>query len=170
LPSFPTDISDTSSQLGEVDFLGEEYTITFQLLLTAGTPAPTSSTAGSIIHFTIGGNCCGVPGDRTPALWVYNGTEIVLRSTIDGQANYGILPGQFPDLPAISLNTWHTVEISQLSNGSEIVFYMKLDGSTIATKINNQPRSFKNVKIFAGDDWFPAAFGKMKNLIVKTKL
>merc|ERR1719250_476992 len=159
-----------NNKLGEVDFLGEEYTITFQLLLTAGTPAPTSSTAGSIIHFTIGGDCCGVPGDRTPALWVYNGTEIVLRSTIDGQANYGILPDQFPDLPAISLNTWHTVEISQLSNGSEIVFYMKLDGSTIATKINNQPRSFKNVKIFAGDDWFPAAFGKMKNLIVKTKL
>ena len=120
MPSFPTDISDTSSQLGEVDFLGEEYTITFQLLLTAGTPATTSSTPGSIIHFTIGGDCCGVPGDRTPALWVYNGTEIVLRSTIDGQANYGILPGQFPDLPAISLNTWHTVEISQLSNGSEV--------------------------------------------------
>merc|ERR1719317_929594 len=159
-----------NNKLGEVDFLGEEYTITFQLLLTAGTPAPTSSTAGSIIHFTIGGDCCGVPGDRTPGLWVYNGTEIVLRSTIDGQANYGILPGQFPDLPAISLTTWHTVEISQLSNGSEIVFYMKLDGSTIATKINNQPRSFKNVKIFAGDDWYDAAFGKMKHLIVKTKL
>merc|ERR1712013_449227 len=159
-----------NNKLSEVDFLGEEYTITFQLLLTAGTPATTSSTPGSIIHFTIGGDCCGVPGDRTPGLWVYNGTEIVLRSTIDGQANYGILPDQFPDLPAISLNTWHTVEISQLSNGSEIVFYMKLDGSTIATKINNQPRSFKNVKIFAGDDWYDAAFGKMKNLIVKTKL
>jgi len=148
-----------------VDSLGKEYTITFQLLLTAETPDTSSSNAGSIIHFTVGGNY-GNHGDRTPALWVYSGTEIVLRSAIDGQDNYH----DFPDLPAISLNTWHTVEISQLSNGSEIVFYMKLDGSTIATKINNQPRSFKNVKIFAGDDWFPAAFGKMKNLIVKTKL
>ena len=115
MPSFPTDISDTSSQLGEVDFLGEEYTITFQLLLTAGTPATSSANAGSIIHFTVGGNY-GNHGDRTPALWVYSGTEIVLRSAIDGQDNYH----DFPDLPAISLNTWHTVEISQLSNGSEV--------------------------------------------------
>ena len=45
---------------------------------------------------------------------------------------------------------------------------MKLNGKTVAEKINKKAQSFPKVKIYAGDKWHPAAHGKMKNLIVKT--
>ena len=85
--------------------LGIEYHITFQLFLN-------SADYGDIIHFTLGGNK-GVYGDRTPRLWIFNKT-LWLASAIDGDKNYVFRP------PLPSLNTWHSIEISQLSEGSEV--------------------------------------------------
>ena len=45
---------------------------------------------------------------------------------------------------------------------------MKVDGVTLVNRSNSKARIFNHVKIFAGDDWYAAAPGKMKNLIVKT--
>ena len=91
--------------LGELEKLGTEYSITFQLFLT-------SAKDGNIIHFTIGGNI-GRHGNRSPGLWAAKG-KFYLASSIDGNHNYSFQP------PLPSLNTWHSIEISQLSRGSEV--------------------------------------------------
>ena len=83
--------------------------ISFQLLLTAG------GYTENILHFTIGGDSSEIHGDRNPGLWTYK-DNMILISAIDGDANYLFTPA------ALSLNTWHSIEISQLSDGSE-VFY-----------------------------------------------
>ena len=89
--------------------LGKEYIITFQLLLPAAIP----SSFGSIIHFTIGGDYKKY-GDRTPALFVHDKTRLHLASAIDGKSNF-----QF-NTPALSLNTRHNIEISQVLTGSQV--------------------------------------------------
>ena len=97
-------------KLGDLLVLGKEYIISFQLLLTADI----SSDYGSIIHFTTGGNV-GKYGDRTPALFVHDKTKLHLASAIDGNSNY------YFDTPALSLNAWHSIEISQAFTGSQVV-------------------------------------------------
>ena len=45
---------------------------------------------------------------------------------------------------------------------------MKVDGDTVVTKANSDARKFNNVMMFAGDKFYSAAQGLMKNVIVKT--
>jgi len=146
-------------KLGDLLVLGKEYIITFELLLIAAF----SSYYGNIIHFTIGGDGQQY-GDRTPVLFVHDETRLHLASAIDGDTNYHF------NTPALSLNTWHSIEISQVLTGSQIVFTMKVDGVTQVNKSNNKAETFTNVEIFAGDDWYEVATGKMKALIVKTNV
>ena len=51
-----------------------------------------------------------------------------------------------------------------------MVFTMKVDGVTQVNKSNSKAKTFTNVEIFAGDNWYAAATGLIKNLIVKTNL
>ena len=95
-------------KLGELLVLGKEYVITFQLLLTAP-----SNDWETIIHFTIGGNRDKY-GDRTPFLCVHHQTKLHLASAIDGNSN------TYFNSPHLSLNTWHSIEISQSFIGSEV--------------------------------------------------
>ena len=88
--------------------IGEEYRVSFLLFIT-NSPAEWHS----IIHFTIGGNL-EVYGDRTPALFTNNGL-FHFTSAINGNLNYIFEPS------FLSLNTWHSIEISQLSDGSEVL-------------------------------------------------
>merc|ERR1712179_264303 len=133
--------------------LGQHYIITFHLFLTAGYQ--------SVIHFTIGEDKVAY-GNRTPALWIHQGSSLYLSSAIDGNVDY-----VFPT-PAITLNTWHSIEISQLNYGSEFVFSMKVNGANIVSKINSDARVFENVLIYGGDPWYTSAQGKMKDLTVRT--
>jgi len=139
--------------LGELDVLGSEYIITFNLYLT-------SAGNENIIHFTIGGSK-GNYGDRSPGLWTWDG-ELYLSSAIDGEPDY-VFKSTLP-----TLNTWHTIEISQLSEGSEIVFKMKVDGAVVVNKENKDPRSFQKMQMFAGDPWHGAANGRIRNMVVRT--
>ena len=91
--------------LKELPEIGKAYKVTFQLLIT-------SSDDQNIIHFTIGG-FNEAYGDRTPALWAYKG-KFYLYSAIDGNLSYQFVASH------PSLNTWHNIEISQLSDGSEV--------------------------------------------------
>jgi len=148
--------------LGELAVLGTEYSITFQLFLT-------SYDSGIIIHFTLGGlgglgGNQGKYGDRTPFLYTHTEGNFYLFSAIDGNPNY------YWKTPLPTLNTWHTMEISQLSEGSEIVFKMKVDGAVVANKENNDPRSFQKIQMFAGSNFWSAAKGRIRNLVVKTMI
>ena len=79
------------------------------------TNANSGSGYKSVIHLTIGGDNVEY-GDRTPGLWVYGGTQLHFGSAIDGNKDYSFTT------PAISLNTWYSIEISQLEDGSEVSY------------------------------------------------
>jgi len=149
-------VINKNKKLGEIN-LGRQYIITFKLYLTAASP----TYHRSIIHLTTGENR-EVYGDRTPALLVYGGTKLQLCSAIDGDKDYCF------ERPAISLSTWHSFEISQLDNGSEIVFSMKVNGETVVSKTNSDARAFPNVFIYGGNKWYETAHGKMKDLAIRT--
>ena len=91
--------------------LGREYSVTFQLLVTS----VLDHNFQNIIHFTIGGDSPfgrGEYGDRTPGLWT-GFRKFYVASAIDGNSNYGF----YASIP----NSWHCIEISQLSDGSEVL-------------------------------------------------
>jgi len=146
-----------NNKLGEIS-LGRQYILTFQLFLTN---ANSGSGYKSVIHLTIGGDNVEY-GDRTPALWVYGGTQLHFGSAIDGNKDYSFTT------PAISLNTWYSIEISQLEDGSEIVFSVKVNGDSVVSKTNSDARDFPKVIIYGGDPFYEAAQGKMKNLAIRT--
>jgi len=153
-----------NNKLGEIS-LGRQYIITFQLFITAPLPADTPHVFGSVLHLTIGGNDHDVYGDRTPALWIYGGsTKLLLQTAINGHT----LNSQ-SYINAISINTWIHMEISQLDNGSEIVFSMKVNGETVASHVNSDARAFPNVIIYGGNPFgYEAALGKMKDLEIRS--
>jgi len=154
---------EKNNLVGELSRIGRQYIITFQVLLTAYL----SDYHKSIIHFTIGGDS-QVYGDRTPALLTsgQDGRSLVLASAINGDPNHNIY---LDDLISLSLNTWYDIEIAQIEYGSEIRFYVKFDGATVANITNADARVFEDVKIFAGSVWGEPAVGKLRQLRVKTK-
>ena len=48
------------------------------------------------------------------------------------------------------------------------MFSIKVNGVIVANKKNTDARSFKNVKIFAGDEWYSAGNARIRNLKVET--
>ena len=50
------------------------------------------------------------------------------------------------------------------------MFSIKVNDAIVANKKNTDARSFKNVKLFAGNPWYIAGNARIRNLIVKTIL
>jgi len=149
-----------NNKLGELPFIGQQYIISFQLLITPGQ----TEEYGSVIHLTIGGDYTNY-GDITPALWTANGGKsLVFASAIDGNPNRD---GHVEGL-TLSFNTWYNVEMSQLYSGYEVLFNIKVNGRSYVTIKNNDARSFENVKIFAGDNFYAATKGKIQYLKIRT--
>jgi len=146
-----------NNKLGELSVLGTQFIITFQLFITAP-----STSASNIIHFA--GANYGDYGSRVPYIGVWQGTELAVRSAINGYVDFRA-PYTTQD---IALNTWHNIEVSQLSFENEVYFSFKIDGTTYANVKNTDAREFKNVKIYAGNPWENPCKGKIRNFEVKT--
>ena len=46
------------------------------------------------------------------------------------------------------------------------MFEVFLNGKVVSSKENTTPAKYKNIKVFAGDKWFSAVNGLIKNLLV----
>lgn len=143
--------------LGVLPFLGKQFVISFQLLITAATVEEFEN----IIHFTIGS---AYLGKRTPALWLTKGTRLYVGSAINREPQYNM-----ESYLSLSLNTWHNIEISQLMLGSEVFFDLKVDGTGYAGVTNFAPTEFSAVEMFAGSPWYMLAKGRIRNLEVMTE-
>jgi len=148
-----------NNKLGELSVLHRQFIIRFQLFITA----PSTANALNIIQFTIGGKY-GKYGDRVPAILVWQGSELAVRSAISGNHDY-YAPDTTPD---IALNTWHDIEVAQLAFENEVYFSFKIDGATYANVKNTDAREFKNVKMYAGNPFENPCNGKIRNFEVKT--
>ena len=118
----------------------------------------------NIIHFTINQNDNEV-GDRIPAVWTHfnKGTStrraLHICSGIDNNKNHCV------DSPYVEVKKWHRIEISQRYEGHErkTVYTVSVDGRLIEALINNKPREFQNVKVYASDPWHREQNGYIRN-------
>ena len=110
-----------------------------------------------VLHMTIGGKSGNI-GDRTPALWIHRTSGVYLTTTLNGRANVGRL---FRTIKP-PVNEWSRVEISQDKKGSKYMFSFKINGETLWSVENKEPREFSDVKVFAASGWYVAQAGTLK--------
>jgi hypothetical protein len=121
------------------------------------TPAGTVGGWGNIIHFSVGGNCCGY-GQRIPAVWFYPGTlRLHIRDGSQADGNHGCDPEE--ELP---LNTPTTVRVDMTAGGME-VFY---NGISKCSAEGRDRTNFDNIQIYSSDPWHDAADATIQHLTI----
>jgi len=143
-------------------FIGREYLVTFELYLNSYTTAAWTS----IVHFTTQGNSERY-GYRNPAVWMSGHKDhyrlLHVSSSIDGNSNMWIDPKKIPPL-----KTWIKIRISQTLIDNKFIYEVKVNDVSELKMENTVPSMFTNVKVYAGDPWYPAQDGKIRNLVLKT--
>jgi len=143
-------------------YIGREYIVTFELYLNSYTTAPWTS----IVHFTTQGNSERY-GNRNPAVWMSGHKDhyrlLHVSSSIDGNSNMWIDPKKIPPL-----KTWIKIRISQTLIDNKFIYEVKVNDVSELKMENTVPSMFTNVKVYAGDPWYPAQDGKIRNLVLKT--
>ena len=115
----------------------------------------------NVFHFTIGSNLSKY-GDRVPAVWFRPRTSrLYISAPINGNADYVFEDHQSG---ALHLGQSYHLEIHHryLSNGN-YRYLIKLDGVEIHSIINKDARQFYNVKLYAGDPWYPPMHGTISD-------
>jgi len=139
--------------------IGSEYKIEFELYITEyGRYA-----FNSIILFAVDQGNKGYLkyGDRVPGIWLHNDKKLYICSAVSGNANTCATPG-------ITLKKWTSIEICQHVIGGKLTFEVLINGKSIYQTTNTKPCLFKNVKVFAGDPFYEAQKGKIRNLYFST--
>jgi len=165
-----------NNQLKTLPSLGKQFIITFQLQLTS---FECGGYDCSVIRFGLG-NDAGAYGDRTPAVWISNPLNnentftrikntFLMSAAINGNEDFSFVTPMA--LLGFELNRFYDFEFSQLLVENEYKFSIRISGGQYfnVSMTNQQPRKFDNVKLFAGDPWYAAAPGQIRNLVVRTK-
>ena len=97
-------------------------------------------------------------GDRAPAIFYNKAGYLGFRNAVSGIRNSGF---NFN----IKLNKLYQIEISQEDKAGKVFYTVKLDGKTVKSVENKDARAFKDVKVFAGDNFYDPADGSYSNLI-----
>ena len=139
-----------------LDTLEKEFNVSFEV-------KPTSINKGyqNVIHFTISNR--GKYGSRTPAAW-FNSGKLHICSAVNGNTNYYYNSVTFPT------GDWISVQISQIKSLSNYIYSITINGNVVHNVTNNNTAEFRNVKIFAGDPWFDAQPGFIRNFVLYRKL
>ena len=115
----------------------------------------------SVFHMTIGENIANY-GDRIPALVVNKAKYFHITSAVSGSLNY------YQDYN-YNLNQWYHVEIKQEENSNgEIIYSIRIDGTTVNIVVNTLPKRFKEVILYESNPWHEsfATFGELKDLTI----
>ena len=96
-------------------------------------------------------------GDRAPAIFYNKAGYLGFRNAVSGIRNSGFNVN-------IKLNKLYQIEISQEDKAGKVFYTVKLDGKTVKSVENKDARAFKDVKVFAGDNFYPPADASYTNL------
>merc|ERR1711874_209906 len=101
----------------------------------------------------------GQYGDRIPALF-YNSRDRLLgfRHSVSGNPSYVIDK-------KIDVGRWYHLEIKQEKKNQNVMYTINLNGAEVHSVVNSDARVFKDVKLFAGDNFYPPADASYKKLI-----
>ena len=130
------------------------FKIEFDLMVNSELTA----TWHNVFHITKDKNCCG-NGRRIPAVWLNKNKSVYISSSVNGKGNH------YKNIP-YQLNQLYHYEITQEENlNGEIVYSIKVDGSTVHEIVNEAPMTFPLVKLYLSDPWHKSIdpYGTLSN-------
>jgi len=146
-----------------VPFIGREYSVSFEFYLNSYQDHDWNN----ILHFTRSANIHSY-GDRHPAVWVAGNKDhyrlLHVASSVDGNRNMWINSQKI-----YPLRTWIPIEISQTLVSKKFIYKVVINGETVHQETNDVVSMMTDVKVYAGDPWYPAQDGKIRNLVLKTQ-
>ena len=115
---------------------------------------------------TISGNEA-VYGARIPGIWTLPKSTstgyLHIAFASSGNRNY------YVNTKVLPVNKWVKVRLSQQLEGSQYIYKIFINDKQVLRRVNTQPRDFRNVKVYAGDPWYQAAEGYIRNLDIYSK-
>ena len=144
-----------NQELAVIQKLGKEWLVSFEI-------KPTQYRLfGLAFQMTTNGKV-GQYGDNTPAIWLHRTKGVFVSSAVNGNGNFGKY-----FLPPIPEGNWTKIEVKQQQlQNSSFIYSISIDGLERFLIENNQPQTFENVKIWAGDPWVDVQEGVIRNLKV----
>ena len=98
-------------------------------------------------------------GDRTPAIWLHDGTELRICAPINGDRNYCF------NSEDLEIGQWTNVKITQIRTGDcEYLYSIIINGEKVHEVTNTRAEEFSNVLLYTSDPWYDAAPVQIKNL------
>nr|XP_047140503.1 uncharacterized protein LOC105848162 isoform X2 [Hydra vulgaris]XP_047140504.1 uncharacterized protein LOC105848162 isoform X2 [Hydra vulgaris] len=134
----------------------KQYEISFEVYLTS-----ISTEITNIIHFTNGIDCCDY-GTRISSVFLSTRETTVaeINTPVNGNGNYQIFT------KPLSLMKWTKFTLKQYLSNGNYFFAVEIDGGTVHTVQNNDPRVFENIQIYVSDSWYDSQPGYIRNLFV----
>lgn len=110
-------------------------------------------------------NCCGLGGNRIPALFFSTqSTKLHTAYSISGNGNRYF----DKDIP---MGKFTNVKIQQeIQSDGKYRYSIAYDDKEVFSTINNSPRSYENAKVYIGDNFYPASNAVVENLEIQTPL
>ena len=157
--------------IGAIYFWGPLFRVSLDLIIFSFT-----SDWSNILAFkgNGGNNDCCDNGDRVPLVNAGEGGLLQFSHSINGTGNYWTNTN-------LTANTWYNVVIQQVERNNkarqnyntylrlyeyfQVYFTVEIDGRLVVSKENADPREFRDVMVFAGDNFHPAADAQYKNLV-----
>ena len=137
--------------------LDKEWSVSFDFKSTG-----TNNVTSNVLHLTTGNNNKEY-GSRIATVWSFtSSTKLFIESPINGNKNFRTTTDILP------ANTWVTIQIRNMLVGGKYIYKVAIDGRKYVELINNQAEEFHTVKVYAGDPWFSAHTGYIRNLDIRT--
>ena len=96
-------------ELATIPVWGPSFRVTFDVFISSYEV----DTWTNILHFTTGNNCCSV-GDRIPMIKSHSSGNLVILNAVGDDGNH-------QTFVPLSINKWHTVEISQTNFADQVL-------------------------------------------------
>jgi len=142
-------------QLATIEEWGPLFKVSFDLMIHSKVESEWSS----VLAFRGNGAVDNYSqyGDRAPAIFYNKAGYLGFGSAVNGDPNYAVYF-------EIELNKLYHIEIAQEEENGKVFYTVTVDGKIIKRVENTDARAFKDVKVFAGDNFYDPADGSYSNL------
>ena len=124
----------------------------------------------NVLHMTSNGQNGGY-GGRVPGVWFHGSSAGATRNRFHICAAVNTV-GNFcynSAVNSIPRGQWTSVSIAQRPEGAFYRYEVKINGKVLGSTLNKKARTWPNVKVYGADNWYNAAQGIMRNLVISTK-
>ena len=115
----------------------------------------------NVFHFTKEENVANY-GDRIPFVNINKAGYFYISSAVSGDKNYA-------KYFYFDVGKKYHLKIQQIQGDSKIIYEVLVDGNTIYSGENTDPKDFQNVKVYACNPWDEGAFTSEYRLLENFK-